>query len=46
MLGRLNAEKFYTAGSDGEYKGKASRTIRTMSIGGVDLSQFNPNWKG
>ena len=46
VLSRINAEKFYVAGSREEYNAKKTSYIRTLSIGGTDISQFNPNWKG
>lgn len=46
ILNRINAEKFYTAGSPEEYNEKRARYYRTLSIGGTDMSQFDPNWKG
>jgi hypothetical protein len=46
ILSRINAEKFFVAGSEKEYRQKASRYYRTLSVGGVDISQFDPNWKG
>ena len=46
ILNRINAEKLYAAGSREEYEHKRSRYYRTLSINGIDLSQFNPNWKG
>jgi len=45
-LGRINAEKYYAAGSEEEYEEKKSHYYRTLSIGGIDMSQFDPNWKG
>ena len=46
ILSRINAEKFYAAGSAAEYEKKRSRYYRVLSIGGADISQFDPNWKG
>ena len=46
MLGRINAEKYYAAGSPEEYEQKKARYYRTLSVGGVDVSHFDPNWKG
>jgi len=46
ILSRINAEKYYVAGSEEEYREKTSRYLRTLSVGGADISQFDPNWKG
>ena len=45
-LRRFNAEKFYAAGSKEEYESKSFRHLRTLSLDGKDISQYNPNWKG
>lgn len=46
LLARINAEKYYAAGNSEEYETKKSRYYRTLSVGGADVSQFDPNWKG
>ena len=46
ILGRLNAEKFYTAGTPELYEERKSRYFRTLSIGGDDISSYNTDWKG
>ncbi len=46
FLRRFNAEKFYVAGSKEEYESKSFRHLRTLSLDGKDISQYNPNWKG
>lgn len=43
---RINAEKYFVAGSAEEYESKRSSYLRTLSVGRVDISQFNPNRKG
>lgn len=46
ILNRANTEKFYVAGSKEEYETKKSNYYRVLSINGIDVSQFNPSWKG
>lgn len=42
----MNAEKYYVAGSPTLYEERKTRYLRTLSLGGKDISHYSPNWKG
>ena len=46
ILPILNAEKFYTAGTSEIYEKYVTRFYRVLSLGGADVSHYNPSWKG
>ena len=46
ILQRLNVEKFYAAGSEELYEERKTVYLRTLSIAGDDISNYNTDWKG
>ena len=46
ILQRLNVEKFYAAGNDELYEERKTTYLRTLSIAGDDISNYNTDWKG